>query len=80
MILDLSRTVYIDDTAAVVIGQLIANVLANGSQSIAISGLSGEAKNTLDSLGVLDRVPLENFANNLAEAKKIVRPMLTSLP
>ena len=80
VILDLSRTVYIDDTAAVVIGQLIANVLANGSQSIAISGLSGEAKNTLDSLGVLDRVPLENFANNLAEAKKIVRPMLTSLP
>ena len=30
----------------------------------------------LDSMGTLDRVPKENFAANMDEAKQIIRPLL----
>ncbi len=37
---------------------------------------NGGVANTLNSLKLLDRIPKENFADNLDEAKRIIKPML----
>ena len=64
-IFDLSRTEYVDDTAAMIIGQLIA-------------GLQPEVTETLKSMKILDSIPVSNFVANLDEAKLVARPMLAS--
>ncbi len=76
VIFDLSRTIYVDDSAAAAIGELIKQATDIRSNVIVISGLGGEMAKFLDSMGTLDRVPKENFAANMDEAKQIIRPLL----
>lgn len=76
VVLDLSRTVYIDDTAAIMVGRLIGTV---GAREFVISGLSPAVAQKLQSLNILARVPANNFAANLDEAKSIVKPILQAM-
>ena len=75
-IFDFSRTVYIDDTASVIISELIGVAVAARSRTIVIAGLRQDVADTLHSMKLLDRVPAGNFAADLDGAKQVIRPML----
>lgn len=75
-IFDMSRTVYIDDSAAVIISELTGIVMARRSRTIIIAGMNPDVSDTLHSMGLLDRVSTGNFAADMEEAKQIIRPML----
>lgn len=75
-IFDFSRTLYIDDSAAVIISELIGVALAARSRTIVIAGMRQDIADTLHSMRLLDRVPPGNFAADLEEAKQVIRPML----
>ena len=76
VLFDMSRTVYVDDSAAVIIGELIQIAMAQQLRTFIISGLNGDVARTLDAMGLLDQVPKENIAADMEEAKRIIRPML----
>ena len=60
VILDFSGTVYMDDSAALVVEQLIDSAIAEDTQCI-VMGLSGSPAATLKTLNVLRRVPADRF-------------------
>ena len=76
VVFDMSRTVYVDDSAAVIIGELIQIAMAQQLRTFIISGLKDDVARTLDAMGLLDQVPKENIAADMEEAKRIIRPML----
>ncbi len=76
VVFDMSRTVYLDDSASVIIGELVQIAMAQRSRTFIIAGLTDSVANTLHSMGLLDRVPNEHFAVDMEEAMQIVRPML----
>ena len=76
VIFDFSKSVHMDDTAASMLGQLVATVVAERSEQFVIVGLTGDAENMLNSMDLLADVPAGNFAADMVEAKRIVRPML----
>ena len=76
VIFDLSRTIYVDDSAAVMIGQLVNTAMARSARRFVIAGLQGDVAETLNAMDLLAMVPPEHFAADLDEAKRIVRPML----
>ena len=69
VILDFSGTVYMDDSAALVVGQLIDSAIAEDTQCI-VMGLSGSPAATLKTLNVLRRVPADRFVATLDEARE----------
>ena len=75
VILDFSETVYIDDSAALVVEQLVDTALSEDTEVI-VMGLSGEAQKSVESLNVLDRVADDRFAANLDEARQVARRLL----
>ena len=75
VILDFSDTVYIDDSAALVVEQLIDTAMEEDTQCI-VMGLSGAPAATLDTLNVLQRVPPEHFVDRLDEARDTARKMI----
>ena len=76
MVFDMSRTEYVDDSAAVIIGDLIRIATSQRERVFIVSGLTGDVADTLYSLGVLDRVPREHVVADMEEAKQILRPLL----
>ena len=76
MVFDMSRTLYVDDSAAVLIGDLIRIAMAQQSRTFIISGLTADVTSTLSSLRLLDRVPRENIVADMEEAKDTIRPTL----
>ena len=78
VIFDMSRTVYADDSAAQIIGELVQIAMTQRSRTFIIAGLTDDVSNTLHSMGLLDKVPKENFAADMDEATQIVRGMLLS--
>ena len=76
VVFDMSRTLYIDDTAAIAIGELIRVALAVSTRTLIISGLHEDVANTLNSLRVLDRVPPANIVAHMDEARERIRPIL----
>ena len=76
VIFDLSKTVYVDDTAAAVLGQLVNSTSARTGREFVIAGLRGEVAGSLNSLGSLTAVPPERLADDLDEAKRIVGAIL----
>ena len=76
VIFDLSKTIYVDDSAAVMIRQLVDTAMARSARRFVIAGLQGDVADSLNALDLLARVPPEHFAADLNEAKRIVRPML----
>ena len=67
-IFDLSRTVYVDDSAAMIIGELINTAAARRSRTIILAGMSPAVSGALHSMGLLDRIPKENFAADMEGA------------
>ena len=77
VILDFSETVFIDDSAALVVEQMIDTAIAEDTDCI-IMGLSGAPANALQALNVLKRVPEDQFAADLDEAREISRRILNA--
>ena len=75
VIFDFSGATYIDDSAAMVIKQLIDVATDEETETIVI-GLSGDVAETLDALDVLRDVPPERIVENLDEAREIAKPLL----
>ena len=76
VVFDLSRTAYVDDSAAVVISELIQIATAQQSRTFVLSGMNDDVARTLNSMGLLDQVPKENIGADMEEAKQIIRPIL----
>ena len=64
VILDFTDTVYVDDSAALVVEQLIDMAIDEGTRVI-IMGLHGNPAITLKALNVLKRVPEDRFVRQL---------------
>lgn len=76
LIFDFTRTEYVDDTAAVMMGKLINAAAASGTRDFVIAGMRQDIAEKLKSLGFLDRVAPEHLMPDLDSAKRAVRPML----
>ena len=75
VILDFSDTVYVDDSAALVVEQLIDGAIAEDTACV-VMGLAGLPATTLQALNVLRRVPEENFVETLDDARETARRIL----
>ena len=75
VIFDFSGTVRIDDSASLVVGQLVDVAIEDGIECI-IMGLRGLPGSSLRGLGVLRQVPEDHFVENLDEARVIARRLL----
>ena len=77
VILDFTDTVHMDDSAALVIEQLIDVANEQDTQCI-VMGLGGRPAVTMLALNVLRRVPADRFVDNLDEARETARKILAS--
>ena len=75
VIFDFSGATYLDDSAAMVIEQLI-EVATRANTEIIVVGLSGSVGHTLDALHVLRRVPADRVADTLDQARDIAANLL----
>ena len=75
VIFDFSGTVYIDDSAAMVIGELLDIAAESGTECI-VMGLRQDVAATLLSLDILRGVPAERIVETLDEARRIAREAL----
>ena len=75
VILDFSETDYIDDSAALVIEQLIDAAAAEGVHCLVMK-LDGAPAATLESLNALRRIPAEHRLASLDEARDVARQLL----
>ena len=75
LILDFTDTVYMDDSAALVVEQLIDTAIDQGTGCI-VMGLSGPPAVTLKVLNALRHVPEEHFVTNMDEAREATKRIL----
>ena len=75
VILDFSDTVYMDDSAALVVEQLIDTAIAEDTECI-VMGLAGPPATTLQTLNVLRRVPPDHFVATLDDARETAKRIL----
>ena len=75
VILDFSETVYVDDSAALVVEQLIDTAISQDTE-VVVMGLAGPALQTVEGLNVLERLPEDRLAANLEEARAIAGRLL----
>ncbi len=75
VIFDFSDTVYIDDSAAMVIGRLL-DVAAGSDTECIVMGLGDDVAATLHSLDILGALPAGRIVGTLDEARRIARQTL----
>ena len=75
VILDFSDSVYIDDSAALVVEQMIDSAIAQDTECIVV-GLSGEPSETIHALNVLHSLPENHDVATLDEARELAREIL----
>ena len=75
VILNFSDTVYIDDSAALVVEQLIDTAIMQDTHCI-VMGLAGAPARSLGALDVLKRIPQDRIAGTLDEAREIAAGIL----
>lgn len=75
VIFDFSGTVYIDDSAAMVIGKLLDIAAESGTECI-VMGFRDDVAATLLSLDTLREVPDERIVGTLDEARRVAREAL----
>ena len=75
VIMDFSDTVHMDDSAALVIEQLI-DVAYDQETECIVMGLGGRPAVTMQALNVLRRVPEDRFVENIDEAREVSRRIL----
>ena len=75
VILDFSKTVYMDDSAALVVERLVNTAQAEGTGCI-VMGLEGLPATSLQALDVLREVPDGHFVETMDEAKEVALRLL----
>ncbi len=75
VILDFTPTTYVDDSAALLMEQVISTAEEEGTTCIVL-GLAEPVSSTLNSLNVFRRVPESHFVNNMAEARDLSKELL----
>ena len=75
VIFDFTDTLYIDDSAALTIGQL-ADTARDADTQCIVLGMSGMTGTSLHALNVLREIPEENFVEDLDEARIVARRLL----
>lgn len=75
VILDFTDTVYVDDSAALVVEQLIDSAAAQDTACV-VMGLAGFPATTLRALNVLRHVPEDNFVDTLEEARETAKRII----
>ena len=77
VIFDFSETIYMDDSAALVLEQLIDAGIDHDTECI-VMALSGLPARTLQSLDVLQRIPDDRIVETLDEARVVARVILNA--
>ncbi|MDE2998778.1 MAG: SulP family inorganic anion transporter [Gemmatimonadota bacterium] len=75
VILDFTGATYLDDSAAMVIGQLM-EIARNEQTECIVMGLSGLVPRTLHALGILKHLPGHRVVETLEEARQVSRGIL----
>ncbi|MCY4622866.1 MAG: SulP family inorganic anion transporter [bacterium] len=75
VILDFSETLYVDPSAAQVVGRLIDTALSERTECI-VMGLDSHAKTSLDAFDVLRRIPQDHYTEDLDEARELAKTLL----
>ena len=75
VILDFSDTVYLDDSAALVVEQLVEMAVLQDTQCI-VMGLTGMPRRTVAALDVLKGVPEDRIVRTWEEAKGVAGELL----
>lgn len=75
VILDFSPTTYVDDSAALLMEQVISTAEEEGTRCI-VMGLAEPVSGTLNSLNVFHSVPEGHFVSSMNEARDLAREML----
>ena len=75
VILDFSETEYIDDSAALVVEQMIDVAIAEDTECI-VMGLQGPPAETLQSLNVLRHIPADHIVEDLDGAREVAKRLL----
>ena len=77
VILDFSSAVYMDDSAALVVEQMIDAAIAQDTECI-VMGLRGLPETTLRALNVVQRVPADRFVATLDDARETAKRILAT--
>ena len=77
VILDFTETVYVDDSAALVVESMIETAIAEDTECI-VMGLTGAPASALDALNVLGSVPADQFAATIDDAREITARLLAA--
>ena len=75
VIFDFTDTAYMDDSAAMVVEQMVDVALDEDTEPI-VMGLSGPVERNLRALNTLHRVPADRFVSNRDEAREIAERIL----
>ena len=75
VIFDFTETAYMDDSAAMVIEQMIDVALDEDTEPI-VMGLSGSVERNLRALNTLHRVPADRFVETRDEAREVAEKIL----
>ncbi len=75
VIFDFSDTTHMDDSAALIMEQLISGAGDEDTECI-IMNLSGSVANSLNSFNVFRDIPEDRFVDNLDEARELARTIL----
>ena len=75
VILDFSQTVFMDDSAALVVEQLIDSAIDEDTYCI-VAGLSGTPAAVIEALDVLHRVPADRIVGSMEEAREVAHRIL----
>ncbi len=75
VIFDFSGATYIDDSAAMVVEQLM-DVASGENTGYIVMSLSGSVEETLSALGIIQRVPAAHIVETLDEAREVAKKML----
>ena len=77
VIFDFTETAYMDDSAAMVVEQMIDVAMDEDTEPI-VMGLSGPVERNLRALNTLHRVPADRFVSNRDEAREVAERILSA--
>ena len=75
VIIDFTDTVHMDDSAALVVENLLETA-ADSDTEVILLGLEGAPATSLQALDVLDRVPRDRIVDSLDQARELARELL----
>ncbi|WP_419165610.1 SulP family inorganic anion transporter [Candidatus Palauibacter sp.] len=75
VLFDFSKATYLDDSAGMLIGQLL-DVAAKGDTEVIVTGVSGAIAKTLETLDFLSAVPEGQVVDTLDEAREVALGLL----